>query len=362
MAVPWRTSARTFGAIGEFFPTPFLVRHLFWFEETEIAMPRIFLAHSSVDKRFARRLCRALADQGIDVWIDEAEMQVGDSLIEKLGQAIVDTEYLAVVMTPHSVESRWVRKELEVALSIEIESGVTKVLPILYKECEVPPFLRGKVWADFSKPASFTKGVDAIARRLSLQLRIGDIEPWSSEGIDLGVKIGMLKEKSGQVEFSEEFLEHYYQRSLEVSLSDYHLETRGLRVTLMLAALDMTPFKLDEENLVVVVNGALRQSFFHFTNIALKFRVLKYDGGYTLSEPFRQILYQLLPENPPKTVDEFDEYVLEVIEDALRSWLLVHAPQSVQGHRALATVVTVIWQPELEKLKRRFNEWAWPKK
>jgi hypothetical protein len=48
----------------------------------------IFLSHSSKDKRFARRLARDLQDRGVKVWIDEAAMLIGDSLITKIEQGI----------------------------------------------------------------------------------------------------------------------------------------------------------------------------------------------------------------------------------------------------------------------------------
>jgi len=38
----------------------------------------IFLCHSSLDKPFVRELQARLSNQGIKVWIDEAEIEIGD--------------------------------------------------------------------------------------------------------------------------------------------------------------------------------------------------------------------------------------------------------------------------------------------
>jgi hypothetical protein len=129
-------------------------------------MSSIFLSHSSRDKRFARRLARDLQAHGVRVWIDEAEMLVGDSLVKKLEEAIREMEYLGVLLSPNSVNSEWVQREVEIALNQEIRGKRVKVLPILYKECEVPGFLSAKVWVDFRKPRSYSPGVDALLRRL----------------------------------------------------------------------------------------------------------------------------------------------------------------------------------------------------
>ena len=111
--------------------------------------PVIFLSHNHKDRPFVRKLSINLKKHGIESWLDEAEIGVGDSLIEKIQQAIKNVEYFAVILSPNSVNSSWVRKELEVAMSMEIERKRVFVLPILYKNCELPPFLKTKRYADF---------------------------------------------------------------------------------------------------------------------------------------------------------------------------------------------------------------------
>lgn len=46
-------------------------------------MSSIFLSHNSKDKEFVRRLANRLESYGVKVWVDEAEIKVGESLIKK---------------------------------------------------------------------------------------------------------------------------------------------------------------------------------------------------------------------------------------------------------------------------------------
>ena len=46
----------------------------------------IFLSHNHADKDFARRIGLRLQRRGADIWIDEAEIKPGDSLIEKISE------------------------------------------------------------------------------------------------------------------------------------------------------------------------------------------------------------------------------------------------------------------------------------
>jgi TIR domain len=42
-----------------------------------------FISHSWSDKQIARKIAQILKEHGVLVWIDEAEMAIGDSLAEK---------------------------------------------------------------------------------------------------------------------------------------------------------------------------------------------------------------------------------------------------------------------------------------
>jgi len=111
----------------------------------------LFLSHSHADKLFVRHLADDCQQRGVTVWVDEAELLVGDSLIQKIQSAIDRSHFFTVVVSANSVNSAWVQKELEQALESEISSKSVRVLPIvLGKPISTPGFLRAKLYADFS--------------------------------------------------------------------------------------------------------------------------------------------------------------------------------------------------------------------
>ncbi|MCY1081794.1 toll/interleukin-1 receptor domain-containing protein [Archangium lansingense] len=138
--------------------------------QTEVVEYRgIFLAHSSEDKPFVRRLRESLMARGVkQVWVDEFEIQIGDSLIKKIQEGITKSEFVGVVLSPHSVASKWVERELESAMAMEVESRSVKVLPLLIQKCELPPFLMPKLYADFTDEAKYTTSVEKLLRRLEV--------------------------------------------------------------------------------------------------------------------------------------------------------------------------------------------------
>src|SRR5262245_26921314 len=113
-------------------------------------MSSIFLSHSWKDKNFVKRLAKALDSYGIRVWLDEAEINIGDSLIQKIGEAINETDFVGVVLSGNSINSEWVQRELNLAINKEFNIRKVVVLPILLEAVEIPPFLRDKLYADFT--------------------------------------------------------------------------------------------------------------------------------------------------------------------------------------------------------------------
>jgi hypothetical protein len=78
----------------------------------------IFLSHTSDDKPFVRRLREDLLNHGVPrVWLGEAEIQIGDSLIAKIDEGLDLSRYIAVVLSEKSVGAPWVKKELDLAIN-----------------------------------------------------------------------------------------------------------------------------------------------------------------------------------------------------------------------------------------------------
>jgi hypothetical protein len=125
---------------------------------------RVFLSHSSTDKPFVGRLAIDLRAHNVPVWYDQWELKVGDSLQHMITEGIQGSAWLAVVLSPNSVRSSWVEKELSAGLALELEMKDVFVLPILIEDCAVPIFLKDKLYADFR--SSYRSGLDALLARV----------------------------------------------------------------------------------------------------------------------------------------------------------------------------------------------------
>ena len=125
----------------------------------------LFISYSSKDKDFVKKLAEDLTSYGVKVWWDQWEMKVGDSLNKKIQEGISQSSWLGIVLSPDSVKSPWVERELNSALIKELQLHDVFVLPILYRACDIPIFLQDKVYADFK--TSYEKGLQILLDRIS---------------------------------------------------------------------------------------------------------------------------------------------------------------------------------------------------
>jgi len=89
-------------------------------------MTQLFISHSSLDKDFVRELRWTLADLKQDVWIDSRELRGGDPLWPAIQDAIEKSSAVAFVVSPHSLQARWVGQELRHALAVQQQRGSEK--------------------------------------------------------------------------------------------------------------------------------------------------------------------------------------------------------------------------------------------
>src|SRR5580698_8867907 len=100
---------------------------------------QVFLSYSHADKSFAERLASELSKQGYDVWDPEVEMSPGDKWVEQIGQALKRSKAMVVLLSPDSVKSELVRRDIEYALSNLNYAG--RVFPVLVRPTEDFPWI-----------------------------------------------------------------------------------------------------------------------------------------------------------------------------------------------------------------------------
>jgi hypothetical protein len=95
-------------------------------------------SYSTRDQEFAERLHSRLRDKGLRVWFAPEDMQGGQKMHEQVDEAIRVHDKLLLVLSPHSIDSKWVRDEIRRARKAEVRDGRRKLFPIRLMEYERP--------------------------------------------------------------------------------------------------------------------------------------------------------------------------------------------------------------------------------
>lgn len=170
----------------------------------------IFISYSHKDKDFVDKLGLKLVEKRIKVFIDRWEMKLGDSITNKIQDAITDASFLMVILSKNSIASDWCKREITTGLMLELDKRRIVVLPILIEDCEIPLFLRDKFYADFR--TSFNNGLSTILESLSTMNndelgRISDLnlpKTLSDYGVNWGIRGNNFELNIDVVEYSTE--------------------------------------------------------------------------------------------------------------------------------------------------------------
>lgn len=130
-------------------------------------MIRAFISYSSVDIDFVNHLADAIKQQGIEIWLDNENLRVGDSLVQNISGGLSDADFIIVVLSTNSISSEWVKRELEIGINREIAEKRMLVLPVLYENVEIPAFLSGRIYADFRNDTNFATSITLLIQAMS---------------------------------------------------------------------------------------------------------------------------------------------------------------------------------------------------
>jgi hypothetical protein len=127
-------------------------------------MSNVFISHRGADSREATRLAGAIRAAGHDVWLDEWEIHVGDSIIERMNEGLSGAAYVVICYSYAGVSAPWMSREWMAALARQLEGRGVKLLPVRLTQGEPPAVLADIKYADLT--ADWNRGVSDLLRAI----------------------------------------------------------------------------------------------------------------------------------------------------------------------------------------------------
>jgi hypothetical protein len=125
----------------------------------------IFISYSNKDNEWVLELNKALERKNIRTWLDKFEIE--NRPIEDIENGLKNSKVIAIVVSPDSMASSWVKEELQIAKNLELEKEAETILvPLLLHVAEMPEILKTRQYIDFRKKEEFNEGIERLAKKV----------------------------------------------------------------------------------------------------------------------------------------------------------------------------------------------------
>lgn len=146
-----------------------------------------FISHSSKDHDFAKLLHAGLQQEGVRCWFAPEDLKTGDEFRQCIDEAIRIYDKLLVVLSENSIQSSWVKDEVEAALEKERRQNKLVLFPVRLDDAVMKTNL---AWAASLRRTrhigDFTKWKEHDNYQTAFQRLLRDLQGEAARGTSTG--------------------------------------------------------------------------------------------------------------------------------------------------------------------------------
>lgn len=109
---------------------------------------------------------KALNIAGVPVWFDEWEIQAGESIPDNIEQGLLNSYAVLLFLSSGSLESPWVKHELNITLMRKLKNKDIKLIPVKLEECSTPDIINYIKWISLIEQESYESGFHLLLNSL----------------------------------------------------------------------------------------------------------------------------------------------------------------------------------------------------
>jgi TIR domain-containing protein len=125
---------------------------------------RVFISYRRSDLAVAADLAAELRSAGHEVWFDDWEIGLGDSIVGRMNEGLAAVAYLVLCCSSSGVSAPWISREWMSALASQLNGHGVKVLPVVLPGGAPPAILADIKYADLSTDRA--SGVNELLRAI----------------------------------------------------------------------------------------------------------------------------------------------------------------------------------------------------
>ncbi|MGP8070937.1 MAG: toll/interleukin-1 receptor domain-containing protein [Candidatus Bathyarchaeia archaeon] len=131
----------------------------------------IFVSYNKADTEFAERLVKRIEseqynDRQLRCFYAPWDIQPGENVLLRIEKAETTSRFVALVMSPDWLKSDWTTLERVIPVYEDPAGLKGRVIPILRRNCNIPPSIRILDWLDFTHDINFERELNRLLARL----------------------------------------------------------------------------------------------------------------------------------------------------------------------------------------------------
>lgn len=127
-------------------------------------MANVFISYRRSDYEKVGRLADEIRAAGHEVWLDEWEVELGDSIVARINDGLNAASYVVLCCSSQPATAAWIAREWMSTLARQLNGERVKILPALLSGDHLPSILADMKYADLSK--DWSGGVAEILKTI----------------------------------------------------------------------------------------------------------------------------------------------------------------------------------------------------
>ena len=117
------------------------------------ALYDIFISYQSIDESFANQLVQGLkkAKRNIKIFFAPLDIRPDENIVLRIDEGLSKARFFALILSPEYLSADWTTAERSAAIYNDPSGRLGRIIPVMFRKCQLPPLLRFRKYIDVKK-------------------------------------------------------------------------------------------------------------------------------------------------------------------------------------------------------------------